>query len=235
MSIVPFFWSKSHRSVTMLCAALFAVLLPTFASAESPPETAEQPHGPSSDRFLSHHFTVAPHSAERPQVGVNFGLSQLALGGFNIAAEFRYDRFWFEYSHGQSLTLNKQASLTMTSAERDQGLHIDVPYTTGFGFGVTLLDELWLGVEFKMHRYEVSTPAQDEAGYLTYSIGPVVGYKLFIWRGLHANVYARYWPNVASSLENDEVTLEAGNGPVVHSAHSFDLFANVSLGWAFDL
>jgi len=123
----------------------------------------------------------------------------------------------------------------MTQAERDAGLHVRVPYTTGFGVGVTLIDELWLGVEFKTHRYEVSTPTGDEKDYQTYSVGPVLGYKFFIWRGLHTNLYARYWPNVASTLDNNEVTLTGPNGSIVHHAHAFDFFANASLGWAFDL
>src|SRR6185436_20839875 len=106
---------------------------------------------------------------------------------------------------------------------------------TGFGVGLTLLDELWLGVEFKAHRYEISTTTGDERKYTTYSIGPVLGYKFFIWRGLHANAYLRYWPNVATTLDDNQVALQGPSGPVVHQAHDFKLFANVSLGWAFDL
>lgn len=239
-----FFGPKSHYRVTYklaLAATLGAATLSPLAHAAEPAalpeEAASGPgcgHGPSSTCFPSHRFTLAPRVAERPQVGVNFGLVQLALHGFNIAAEFRYDRLWFEYSHGQSLTLNHQPSLTMTQAERDQNLHVFVPYTTGFGVGVTLVDELWLGVEFKTHRYEVST-ATDRVSYQTYSIGPVLGFKFFIWRGLHANVYARYWPNVASTLPDGKVSLRGRGGSAVHEAHAFDFFGNVSLGWAFDL
>ena len=123
----------------------------------------------------------------------------------------------------------------MTAAERDAGLHIFVPYTTGFGIGGTLVDELWLGVEFKAHRYEVSTPSREQVDYSTFSIGPVIGYKFFIWRGLHVNGHLRYWPNVATTLDDDPVDLNGANGRVVHQAHDFGLFANVSVGWAFDL
>jgi hypothetical protein len=223
---------------TLMIAVLSASALATTAPAradEAPPTTITQAHGPSSSAFPSHSFQLAGRSAERPQVGVNFGLLQLALHGFNAAVELRYKRLWLEYSHGQSLTLNHQPSLGMTSAERDGGLHIFVPYTTGFGVGATLIDELWIGIEFKTHRYEVSAPGGEEHRYQTYSIGPVIGYKFFIWRGLHANLYFRYWPNVATSLDNDEVTLSGAGGPVVHKAHDFKLFANASIGWAFDV
>jgi hypothetical protein len=167
------------------------------------------------------------------QLGVNFGLVQIGLGGFNVAAELRYKRLWLEYSHGQSLDLNKLGGFGLTSAERDQNLDVDVPYTTGFGVGATLVDELWVGVEFKTHRFNVADPSGDHVSYQTYSVGPVVGYKLFVWRGLYANAFLRYWPNVATSLEDGKVAL--GPNGTVHEAHSFDFFANVSLGWAFDL
>jgi hypothetical protein len=220
----------------LLALAPSLAVVPSPPAADGPvPQVAAEPHGPSSSGFPSHHFQVAAHSAERPQVGINFGLLQLALHGVNVAAEFRYKRLWLEYSHGQALTLNHQASLGMTSDERDAHLHMYVPYTTGFGVGLTLLDELWLGVEFKAHRYEVSTATGDGSKYSTYSIGPVLGYKLFIWRGLHLNAYLRYWPNVATSLDDNQVALQGPDGTITHKAHDFGLFGNVSLGWAFDL
>jgi hypothetical protein len=248
MSIDLFFRSKCHRTVTtLLVTAAFTATAGAARAAEpaektgdagvgttraAPAESPNQEHGPRSSRFPSHRFKLAAHDLKRPEIGVNFGLFQLALGGFNVAGEFRYRRFWFEYSHGQSLELNKQA-FTLTKAERDADLTVDVPYTTGFGVGATVIDELWLGLEFKAHRFDVSTPVGASTSYHTYSVGPVLGYKFFIWRGLHANVYARYWPNVASTLSDGKVTLDGAAGPVVHEAHGFDLFANVSLGWAF--
>jgi hypothetical protein len=215
-------------------------------SASSPPITVapagrpeavpnEPPHGPSSRAFLSHHFQWAAHDDRVPQVAVNFGLLQLALGGFNVAGELRYRRVWLEYSHGLDLTLNDVGGFGLSSTERQQDLHVYVPYTTGFGVGVTLLDELWLGVEFKDHKYEVNAPGGPAVSYNTYSIGPVLGYKLFIVRGLFANAYLRYWPTVATTLDGGKVTLQGTNGPVVHDAHDWGLFANLALGYAFDL
>jgi hypothetical protein len=223
--------------------------LVTFTPALAPPQPtgppaltvappaepiAEEHHGPSSNRFPSHDFQWAPHSA-KGQVDINFGLLQLVLGGLNVAIELRYRRLWLEYSHGMDLTLNNVPGLTMTQTERSENLHIFMPYTTGFGVGLTILDELWFGFEFKTHRYEVNAPGGPVAYYQTFSMGPVLGYKFFIFRGLYLNAYFRYWPNVASSLDNGQVALTGTNGTVMHSAHDFNVFGNFALGYAFDL
>lgn len=234
-----FFRPSCHRLVTIAALAFAGVMTSVVtahaAATDEPAKCDCQPggHGPSSCGFPSHRFQLAPHSPQRVQLGVNFGLVQIGLGGFNVAAELRYKRLWLEYSHGQSLDLNKLGGAGLTQAERDQNLDVDVPYTTGFGVGATLIDELWVGVEFKTHRFNVADPSGDRVSYQTYSVGPVVGYKLFVWRGLYANAFLRYWPNVATSLEDGKVAL--GPNGTVHEAHSFDFFANVSVGWAFDL
>ena len=215
----------------LLAATLaFCVASPAarFADGPHPEERGPNP-------IPEHHFQWAPSDAKQLQVGINFGLLQLALGGFNIAGEIRYRRLWLEYSHGMDLTLNDLGGFGLSHAERTQNVHVFVPYTTGFGVGVTLVDELWLGVEFKTHRYEVNAPGGPAASYQTYSIGPVLGYKAFIWKGLFANGYARYWPNVASTLTDDKIALAGSAGSVTHNAHDFGVFANVSIGYAFDL
>jgi len=224
----------------MLLAAGSALAASPDAAAPPTANVSAASTAPSTEQrgfnlFPEHHFQWKASDAKVPQLAVNFGLLQLGLGGFNIAGEVRYRRFWFEYSHGVDLKLNNLGGYSMTSTERAQDLRIVVPYTTGFGAGVTLLDELWLGVEFKTHRYEVNAPGGPVTSYQTYSVGPVLGYKLFVYKGLFANAYARYWPNVASTLANNEVALKGANGTVEHSAHDFNVFANVSLGYAFDL
>jgi hypothetical protein len=207
---------------------------PSVELTEVPPAApSSEPHG--FNLFPEHHFQWAASDAKNLEVAVNFGLLQLALGGFNVATELRYRRFWFEYSHGVALNLNDLGGFSLTGTERAQDLHIYMPYTTGFGVGVTLLDELWLGVEFKTHRYEVNAPAGPVTSYQTYSIGPVLGYKAFIYKGLFADAYLRYWPNVASTLDNNLVALRGANGTVEHAAHDFNVFANMSIGYAFDL
>lgn len=218
-------------------ATLFLCLTTRHASADSaPPATSPSAAEPQGLNLLpEHHYQWAPSDARRVQVGVNFGLLQLALGGFNVAGEVRYRRLWLEYSHGVDLHFNDLNGFGLSRAERDQSLRVFVPYTTGFGVGLTLVDELWLGVEFKTHRYRVSAPGGPVSSYQTYSVGPVLGYKAFIWKGLYANGCARWWPNVASSLSDGKTTLDGNAGSVTHQAHDFGVFANVSIGYAFDL
>jgi hypothetical protein len=220
-------------------AAFASESSPTPVAVLAPEQTAqgpaETPHGPTSGGLPSHHFQWAAHDNRVPQVAVNFGLLQLALGGFNVAGELRYRRIWIEYSHGLDLTLNDLDRFGLSSTERQQNLHVYVPYTTGFGLGLALLDELWLGVEFKDHKYEVNAPGGPVVTYNTYSIGPVLGYKLFIFRGLFLNAYLRYWPTVASTLAGGKTTLQGTSGPVVHDAHDWGVFGNLAIGYAFDL
>jgi hypothetical protein len=198
-------------------------------------ETSQGPAAdPSSDSPDSHHFHWAPDSPQHAEVGVNFGLLQLALGGFNVAGEIRYRRLWLEYSHGMDLKLNDLGGYSLTQTEKAQNLHINVPYTTGAGVGVTLVDQLWLGVEVKAHRFDVNAPGGPVSSYETYSVGPVLGYKLYIFKGLYANAYLRYWPNVATSLNGGQIALPGTNGTVIHSAHDWGLFANVAIGYVFN-
>jgi hypothetical protein len=197
------------------------------------PVPPPEPHGAFSDSLLRHQSRWQPASTDNVQEGLNFGLVQLGLGGFNVAGELRYRRLWLEYSHGVDLTLNKLGGFGLTKTERDENLRIRVPFTTGFGVGVTLVDELWLGAEFKAHGYDVNAPGGRTSSYQTYSIGPVLGYKYYIWKGLYADAYGRYWPNVATSLDGGRIILDGNNGPVEHAAHDFGLFANVSLGYMF--
>jgi hypothetical protein len=166
-------------------------------------------------------------------VGVNFGLLQLALGGFNVAGEVRYHRLWLEYSHGMDLTLNNFGGYSLTQTEKSHSLHIDVPYTTGAGVGFKLVDQLWLGAEVKAHRFDVNAPGGPVSSYETYSVGPVLGYKLDIFKGLYANAYLRYWPNVATSLNGGQIALQGTNGTVIHRAHDWNVFANLAIGYAF--
>jgi hypothetical protein len=236
-------WTRRSRGLDR-CARLgkaFAVVAGalTLAVQGSAQEASDVPtarlHGPASTEFPSHTFRWAARAPAKGQVGINFGLVQPVLGGFNVAGEFRYRRLWLEYSHGIGLTLNNAGGGGLTDAERRQDLHVFVPYTTGFGVGLTLLDEMWLGLEFKAHRYRISASTFAPTRYETYSIGPVLGYRYFVWRGLHANAYFRYWPNVGSSLDGDRLRVATPQGEVTHDAHDFGFFANLSLGYALDL
>jgi hypothetical protein len=233
-----------HRTVTSLAlvglilsgarafASPQAVDPPALGAAEVASPTANTPDQ-SSDSVPTHRFQWSPATTQDVEIGVNFGLLQLALGGFNVAGEVRYRRLWVEYSHGMDLTLNNMGGYGLSSTERAQNLHIFVPYTTGFGVGATLSNELWLGVEVKAHRYDVNAPGGPVSSYDTYSVGPVVGYKLFLLKGLYVNAYGRYWPTVATSLADNKIALQGTSGTVTHTAHDWGLFANVALGYEF--
>ncbi|MFN3199695.1 MAG: hypothetical protein ACE366_14915 [Bradymonadia bacterium] len=193
---------------------------------------AAQSHGPGSEGFPGHEFQLEARSADSGQLGVNFGLSQLLINGFNVAVEGRYKRWVFEYSHGMNLDFNAAGGVALTEEEERQNLEVFTPWSTGAGIGYVLLDELYLGAEFKGHRFEIDHPGGESLSYTTVSIGPVLAWRYFIWDGLHTNIYLRYWPNIWSSLDDDKHTFDTGE---VHEAKDFGVFANVSLGWAFNL
>jgi hypothetical protein len=237
------------RMISVTTLALGLLVLGSVRASAAPPQAVDaqasrarettlpfsiaEPRSLSSDSLQSHDSRWSAASTKNVQAGINFGLLQLGLGGFNVATELRYHRLWLEYSHGMDLTLNKLGGLGLTQTERDQDLHIRVPYTTGFGVGITLVDELWLGAEFKAHRYEVNAPGGRGSSYRTASIGPVLGYKRYFWKGLYADAYGRYWPTVATSLDDDKLALAGSAGTVEHSAHDWGVFANISLGYMF--
>jgi hypothetical protein len=62
----------------------------------------------------------------------------------------------------------------------------------------------------------------------------VRGYKAFSYKGLYTDMYLRYRPNVASSLADIKIALQGSAGAVTDDARDFDVFANVSIGYAFD-
>jgi hypothetical protein len=165
---------------------------------------------------------------EQLQLAVLAGLLQPAvLHGFNAALDVRYRRFAFSYSHGAALDYSANPRLTLSSRDRRAGLQLHSPWTTGFGVGVTVIDQLYVLVDFKVHRYEAELAGQEQR-YTTISLGAELGYRWFVYRGLFMNPTVRYWPTVWSS--HDSVRL----GAYEHEAKDLGLFANVSVGYAFN-
>ncbi len=213
----------------ILLTALF-LASPAWAQApSSPPEKSKQaPHGPSNEGFLSHNFQWAPHEYES-QLNVHFGLSQpLLLNGFNIAMDYRIGQWVFEYSHGMFLDYNASEGIGERFVGKS-GADLDSPWTTGGGVGYILLDDLYLMLEVKVHRYEMELSG-EKLNYTTASVGPALAYRLFLWRGLNLTAYVRWWPNVWDSTEGKVELANTSFEPV-----DLGLFANLSLGWAFDL
>jgi hypothetical protein len=163
------------------------------------------------------------------EIAVHAGLTQPVLfHGVNAAIDLRWRRLVVSYSHGQWLDYSQQPSLTLTRAEADAGLSLRSPWTTGFGIGARIVDELYLLADVKVHRYDARV-GDETAHYTTASLGAEIGWRWFAWRGAFIQPVVRFWPNVYSSLPGDQVML----GSVMHRSKDLGLFANVTVGWAF--
>ena len=170
------------------------------------------------------------------QLAFHGGLLQpLALRGFNAAVDVRHKRLVMSYSHGEGLDLTRVGGV-LPDAQREAGVQVREPWTTGFGVGVTLVDELYVMADVKVHGFEVDAGI-DTARYTTMTLGGEVGYRLFMWEGLFVTPVVRYWPNVWTSAPNGfRVQSEAGAFQHDPLPQGFGgLFANVLVGWAFDV
>ena len=167
-------------------------------------------------------------------VTVAAGLNQpLLFRGANASVTVRKGRLVADYSHGIALDLNANGGPALTQAEHDQNLDVDVPWTTGFGVGYRVTGRLDVRAEAKAHRFNVTPPEGETIAYTAYSVGAGVYYRIPVWRGLEIEPSLRYWPTVASTLSETDGTFAGPDGPLRHEAHSFDAFANVSVGWSF--
>jgi hypothetical protein len=227
-------------SLTSLTSLLLAAS--TSWAADDPPARPAPGHGPSApaSAFPSHDFQLAAHVPETAQVSFHAGLIQpILLQGFNAAVDVRVDRFIVTYSHGEGLDLTD----LQTDAEKKSGLQTREPWTTGGGVGVVLIDELYVLADLKVHRFELESASPrggvDEAAYTTVTVGGEVGWRFFVWKGLHVAPVVRFWPNVWDSAPDGGVALRTRDGSI--SRHdpmkqgAGGLFANVLVGWAFDL
>jgi len=210
--------SKRHATLTAFLVT-FPWAIPALARApEASPAQPEAGHG------LERKFSVMA------------GLSQwLLFRGGNLALEYKTGRFAFEVSHGQGLDLNQVGGFALSSAERDAGTRLRVPWTTGFGVGYRITEHLHLLVEFKAHHYEArAAEGATAVSYTTFSIGPGVFYSVYLTKHVFLEPNLRFWPNVASTLEDGRVLLDACDGTSYqHHAHDFGFFGNVNLGYSF--
>jgi hypothetical protein len=210
---------------------VFCVILQAgVAAAES--VAVPEGHGTTApySAFPSHKFQLAPRWHPKPELAFHFGLLQpVFFHGFNAAVDVAWGPMLISYSHGEGLNYSATPSLGLSKEEREAGLLLESPYTTGGGVGVVILDELHVMVDFKVHRYHAAV-GLDSADYTTVSIGGELGWRFFVWRGFFVQPLLRYWPNVWTSLPGGVVQL----GPLRHEAKDLGFFANVSLGWAFE-
>ncbi len=195
--------------------------------------------GASHSAFAADESTSVAPTAASPdpwttRFSVMTGLGQwIVFGGGNIAAQLKVGRFAFEYSHGQALDYDRLGGFAQTPAERDAGVSVFSPWTTGGGVGFQVTPNFHLLVEVKAHRYEVtSASGTEQLRYTTFSIGPGAFYDVYLYKGLFVQPAARFWPNVGNTLE--EGTLTSADGTVyVHEPHELNFFVNVNLGYTF--
>src|SRR5258706_8506856 len=177
---------------THIAAFLAILTLPQIARAESssPPFEIPMAAAPPSDDY-----------ALRPSVMV--GLSQwIFWGGGNIAGQVKLGRWVFEYSHGQALQFERIGGFAMTRDEREAGVSVSMPWTTGGGVGLQITPHLHALIELKAHRYEVrGYDPQQVAKYTSFSVGPGVFYDIYLYKGLFVQPNLRFWPTVASSYD----------------------------------
>lgn len=173
-------------------------------------------------------------SAYALRPSVMMGLTQWVLfGGGNVAAQVKFGRWVAEYSHGQGLQFERLGGLGLTADEREAGVAVGMPWTTGGGFGFQLTPNLHVLLEAKVHRYEVRDAFGGELGYTSLTLGPGVFYDLYLWKGLFLQPNVRWWPTVASTYDAPRA-LRAENGTEYrHARHDLMPFVNMNLGWTF--
>ena len=215
---------------TLLFLTPFVRLLVLTAQAQ----TVEKPAFPYSNRFT-----------------LGGGVSQLLLGGFNVQAEYTTRRWVVAYSHGFNISLNGTAA---SVTAQDQKLAEKLTSTLGIGIGYRLTPYFDLRLEPKLHYWETyydglpKTAANRVTSYRTVTVGMGAYYKYYPFRkkengfaGILIMPSLRYWPNVWSSLKNNELTYR---NQVTERTETYKtatqgfpgtngLLANVTVGYTF--
>jgi hypothetical protein len=219
----------------------FALAALVLGLARIAPARAEPQggHGPraSGAAFPSHHFSLLPHPRGL-ELSIHSGLTQpIFLRGVNLAIDVRYGRFVASYSHGYHLVFSN-APGALTASEEAADLRVYAPYSTGGGVGMTLIDELYVMADLKLHHFEASAGAAQQQ-YSTVTVGGEVGWRFFVWKGLHVTPVVRYWPTVWDDQPVGGLRIATRDGgEVMHAPMQQGVsgwFANVLIGWAFDL
>jgi hypothetical protein len=225
------------RLTSLVSLSLIAAAVPAGAEPAGGADHATG-HGPAagSDQFPSHELQLAPR---RPlaQLGFHYGLLQPILTrGFNAAIDVRLGRLVLSYSHGQGLEVSRAPGV-LTAAEDAAGMRLTMPYSTGGGIGITLFDELYTMADVKLHRFEAYAGG-ELARYTTVTVGAEIGWRWFLWKGLHVTPVIRFWPNVWDDAPAGGVMVATATGTLAHAPAqqgASGLFANVLVGWAFDV
>ena len=180
-----------------------------------------------------------------------FGLNQpIITHGFNFEVNYWMEHFVIDYSHGFGL---EYKDALVSDEAKAQHLNFNVIHSVGIGFGYRFTKNFNLRFEPKVHVWDMyySDQFKDKAykitTYTTYTLGLGAYYR---WTpfGTNGNVLkgftivpsARWWPNIATSLDNNEYkyfNTRTGKNEI-HKANNIGIsntpfFLNVSIGYTF--
>ncbi len=184
------------------------------------------------------------------QLNLVFGVGQVVQSGFNAEFNVMWKRVSFDYSHGISLNLPNES--LESGSDKEQGLAIQIPWTTGFGIGYRFNDWLNLRAEPKWHRFELFFDGDEKidqnliGDYTTFTLGlglyanlkPFKKQDNFL-KGIMIAPNVRWWPRLSSSLRNDELRYTSRNTNIIETHEARDIgiantpfFFNVSIGYS---
>jgi hypothetical protein len=195
----------------------------------------------------------AQEQSRSREVSLLFGLNQpLVTNGFNFELNYWSKKIVIDYSHGFGLEFQDDL---ITPEAQDQHLAFNITHSLGVGVGYRFTKGFNLRLEPKWHIWEVyyddafKTPEGKITTYSTFTLGLGAYYR---WTPFHKKQNAlkgltvvpslRWWPNVATSLENDEFEYynTRTNQIEIHQANNIGIgntpfFLNVSVGWTIGI
>lgn len=187
------------------------------------------------------------------KLSVVFGLNQpIFTKGFNFEVNYWTKKYVIDYSHGFGLEFTDNL---VSDEAKEQHLSFKVKHSVGIGFGYRFTKNFNLRLEPKIHTWEMyydDSFLKSEGkikSYTTYTLGLGAYYRWTpfekkdnFMKGITISPSIRWWPNIASSLDNNEYHYynERTQQNEVHEANKIGLnnspfFANISIGYTLDL
>jgi hypothetical protein len=194
---------------------------------------------------------VAQQPAKTKQFSVLFGLNQPIINqGFNIELNYWTKHFVFDYSHGFGL---KFSDNLVSKEAKAQHLKFNISHSLGFGFGYRFTDRFNVRIEPKLHIWEMQYDNEQTTSqarittYNTWTLGLGAYYRWMpfekkqnLLKGITIAPSIRWWPNIATSLDNNEYGYfnTATGKNEIHEVNKIGIgnspfFANVSIGYTF--
>lgn len=181
-------------------------------------------------------------------------LQPLMLQGGNFEVDVYTPKVVFNYSHGFSLDLDREHGTTVGKI-KSQNLAVHLPYSTGFGIGYRVKRYFDVRLEPKLHRFNVYYDGSDRslvsneiAAYntVTMGVGAYFRWKPFekkqnALKGVFTSTSLRYWQNIWSSLDNNQIVYEnrctnqtethkAANIGIANTPFLFNIAVGYSIG-----